>query len=217
MTLLRRVPRELYRVYDEEEFFASAPEQPFAKAGSEPEVPIGSSQARPASMRRRLACGASLMGVGAFLAAIMFGGVSSKLLRDRARPASSTAQGSARVLTAQVAEHHSRASSTEHAYRQSPAPAPAIRRARSSRPRRPQLGFGAQIIRSAGRSDPRASTLTANAAPATPASPEAITGGERSSVSARALPRPTPAAFAAGSGRGSGTVEFGFERASGGR
>jgi hypothetical protein len=217
MTLRRRVPRELYRVYDEEDFFASAPEQPFAQAGSEPEVPISSSQARPAGVRRRLACGASLMGVGVLLAAIMFGGVSSKLLRGRARPASSTSQDGARVLTAQVAERHPRTSSTEHAYRQPPAPASAIRRARPSRPRRPQLGFGAQIARSAGRSDPRASTLTANAAPATPASPEAITGGERMRVSARSLPRPTPAAFVASSGHGSGTVEFGFERTSGGR
>jgi hypothetical protein len=217
MTLLRRVPRELYRVYDEEEFFASAPEQPFAKAGSEPEVPISVSQARPASMGRRLAGGASLMGVGVFLAAIVFGGVSSKVVKDRARPGSSTAQGGARVLTAQVGERHPRASSAEHAYRQSPAPASAIRRARSSRPRRPQLGFGAQIARSAGRSDPRASMLTANAPAATPASPEAITGGERMSVSARSLPRPAPAAFAASSAPGSGTVEFGFEHANGER
>jgi hypothetical protein len=217
MTLLRRAPRELYRVYDEEEFFASAPEQPFAQVGSEPEVPISSTRARPASVRRRLACGASLMGVGVLLAAIMFGGVSSKLLRDQARPASSTSQRGARVLTARVAERHSRVSRIEHAYRQSPAPASSIRRVRSSHAHRPQLGFGAQVAKSAGRSDPRASTLTANAAAATPASPEAITRGERMSVSARSLPRPAPAAFAASSAHGSGTVEFGFEHANGER
>jgi hypothetical protein len=130
MTSRRRSPCELYRVYDEDEFFACGPEEASSGTAREPDVPLRVDRMR-SRPRRAMASGALLVGLGALAAAIVAGGAPSAPFGHRSHPGSSRTGDGARVLLAQAATRLPRPSRRGRAHPR-PARRPAMRRAGTS-------------------------------------------------------------------------------------
>jgi hypothetical protein len=196
---LRKAPRELYRVYDEDEFFACAPDEPFrqdvqAKAAS------GARQPHRVGAHRWLVGTALLVGLGAFSATVAFGGANnSNELGHRVRRRLSSADNGVRALIAGVTVGHPRDARNVRIYRQ-------------------LRVVSAQSLEATHRRHATRRHLPARPPHPPASSPPGATEPDRASVPAPAVPRPeSAAAFVASSSRRSGRVEFGFEQRSAGR
>jgi hypothetical protein len=204
MTLLRRAPREVYRVYSEEEFFAVGEDALLAgsaaSAGlSEPAVSVGAGDRR----LRRLAGAAALAGavgaVGATLAVTdsrPAGGAASRTVTDTDPLLSARA----RVSTSAVASARPRAGRSPLPVRPSPAAAVAMsQRAPGEHRRAPHVG---DMPRERTEGARRYAALT----------PRAVSDAELARPSAAAIDVARVSAAAVAVTSQPQHAEFGFER-----